>query len=804
VLPVATQTESIGGLAGASGHEQRSLWPFYLLFFVSGFPALLYQIVWQRALFTIYGVNIESVTIIVTVFMLGLGLGSLAGGSLSKRANIPLLAVFAAIELGIAVFGTFSLPIFHAVASFTAGASALGTGLVAFAVLLLPTMLMGSTLPLLVAHLVRRNRNVGESVGALYCVNAFGSALACFAAAYFLMRVFGESGCVRIAAAINACAAGVAFLLYYTFKQPVIDAYPKSNYSNKSRQVIPFFAGAVISGVIGFVALGYEMIWYRMYSFASGRSAASFALLLGWYLAGLAYGSLAIRDLCRGRLSDDLPALLRTGGMIVTFASAAAFAVGPVVSVAVSRAPLGLTYPFVFISAALLGAAFPLASHASIDPADSKAGARLSYLYLSNIIGCASGSYLVGYFAMNSLSTEGVSIVLLSLGLAAGAGLLLAASVPSCKFVEELGMWGGRPRPRRTPWSGCAKRTEQPGGPPYIADFCSEILTQDTSRPLLSVKWCMGLAAAAIVISASWPFYSKLYERLLFKDKFAPASSFQHLVENRDGVIAVTSDNVVFGGGVYDGRISADLVNDNNGIFRAFAVDALHANPRDLLIIGLSAGAWAQVIANNPRVRRITVVEINPGYLQIIRQHSEVASLLRNPKVDIVVDDGRRWLVRNPDKKFDFVLMNTSQHWLAHTSNLLSVEFLQLIRPHLKPGGIHYYNTTFSSEALLTGATVFPYALRVGNFLAVSDSPIVFDKDRWNAALTSYSIEGQPVFDLSKPAHRIALERVLGLADTMHDSRVEQGMHLESRDSILARQNGAALVTDDNMGAEWR
>src|SRR6204780_5735914 len=102
-LPVATETESIGGLAGASGHEQRSLWPFYLLFFLSGFPALLYQIVWQRALFTIYGVNIESITIIVTVFMLGLGLGSLAGGSLSKRANIPLLAVFAAIELGIAV-----------------------------------------------------------------------------------------------------------------------------------------------------------------------------------------------------------------------------------------------------------------------------------------------------------------------------------------------------------------------------------------------------------------------------------------------------------------------------------------------------------------------------------------------------------------------------------------------------------------------------------------------------------------------------------------------------------------------------
>src|ERR1700693_218192 len=82
-------------------------WPC-LFFFLSGFPALLYQIVWQRALFTIYGVNIESVTVIVTAFMLGLGLGSLGGGWLSNRA-VPLLAVFGAVELGISVFGLFSL-----------------------------------------------------------------------------------------------------------------------------------------------------------------------------------------------------------------------------------------------------------------------------------------------------------------------------------------------------------------------------------------------------------------------------------------------------------------------------------------------------------------------------------------------------------------------------------------------------------------------------------------------------------------------------------------------------------------------
>src|SRR5437879_208859 len=101
-----------------------TVWPvYYLLFFVSGFPALLYQIVWERALFTLYGVNIESVTIIVTVFMLGLGLGSLAGGKLSTVASIQTLRAFGFIEFSIGVFGACSLALFKYVAQFTAGAS---------------------------------------------------------------------------------------------------------------------------------------------------------------------------------------------------------------------------------------------------------------------------------------------------------------------------------------------------------------------------------------------------------------------------------------------------------------------------------------------------------------------------------------------------------------------------------------------------------------------------------------------------------------------------------------------------------
>ncbi|HVZ18274.1 MAG TPA: hypothetical protein VG897_14225 [Terriglobales bacterium] len=98
----------------------------------------------------------------------------------------------------------------------------------------------------------------------------------------------------------------------------------------------------------------------------------------------------------------------------------------------------------------------------------------------------------------------------------------------------------------------------------------------------------------------------------------------------------------------------------------------------------------------------------NPGYLRIIEQYTEVASLLKNPKVELYIDDGRRWLIAHPNEKFDAIVMNTTYHFREHASSLLSEDFLQIIRLHLNPGGIHYYNTARSNEVLRTGATVFP------------------------------------------------------------------------------------------------
>lgn len=727
----------------------RDTLPYYVLFFISGFPALLYQIVWQRALFTIYGVNIESVTVIVSAFMAGLGLGSLAGGKLSTVKGLPLLATFGTIETGIGIFGFFSLGIFHRVGSFTAGASTAKTGLVTTALLLFPTILMGSTLPLLVAYFVRVTKNVGESVGLLYCANTFGSALACYLAAVFAMREFGESGSVRAAATLNVIVGGSALLLQrIPTRGRQVDCATKEAAAAPVIRTIPLAAALLLSALVGFISLAYEIVWYRLYSFASGGRASCFALLLAFYLAGIAYGSLVVRDACRQKLRTDPKGAASAFVALVLWAAVASFLVGPAVANAVRYVAYQLTFPFVFVGASLLGAAFPLLSHFAISPID-RAGSKLSYIYLANIIGSASGSLLVGFVLMDHWPIQRICLFLMA------SGILTALLFSLYGHV------------RATRLAICA------------------------------------LAVAVLAFLCSGQLFSNLYEKMLYKRAFSGARPFRHLKETRSGVIAVTQEGIVFGGGAYDGQFSTDLNHDTNGIFRIFALSSFHPQPSEVLMIGLGSGSWAQVVASHPDVKRLTIVEINPGYLELIRQYPQVAGLLHNPKVEIFIDDGRRWLLRNPNKAFDAVVMNTTFHWRAHTSNLLSVEFLRMVRSHLKPGGVLYYNTTWSPEALLTGATVFPYSLRVWNFLAVSDRPIEVDKLRWETCLANYRIEGKPVFDLTDPTQRANLDAVVSLADTLGSKHPARERAMEWGGTIRQRFSGQRLITDDNMGTEW-
>jgi predicted membrane-bound spermidine synthase len=186
----------------------------YAVFLLSGFAAVLYQLVWQRSLFRLLGTSSESVTMVVTAFMLGLGLGSLAGGALTLRARWPLPVIFGLVELGIGGFGLISMRLFAWIASVTSDARGLAIGLVAFSAVLVPTLFMGGTLPILVAYLVRRSGNVGKSVGLLYFVNTLGSAIGSLAAALWILGRLGQAGSVLLAASLNLAVAAAVIGLH--------------------------------------------------------------------------------------------------------------------------------------------------------------------------------------------------------------------------------------------------------------------------------------------------------------------------------------------------------------------------------------------------------------------------------------------------------------------------------------------------------------------------------------------------------------------------------------------------------------
>jgi spermidine synthase len=749
-------------VAARARRQQKPMPWIHILFLCSGFPALIYQIVWQRALFAIYGLNIQSVTIVVSAFMLGLGLGSLAGGALSKSARLPLVVLFAIAELGTAAFGVGSLKLFHWIAEFTARSSPSMTGLAAFSLIIVPTLLMGATLPLLVEHLVRSSQNIGSSVGGLYFANTLGSGVACFVAADVLMRLLGQSGSIQLAASINVLVAAGALVYSFRSKREK-EEIPRSerpmelSVSQTQDRLLPFPLALACAAFCGFAALAYEIIWYRLLTFATGDTARVFASLLGSYLLGLALGSRLVERYSE-RQQNQGAAVNMLGGLI--FASAIlGFAVSPAVAFAMKFVSLVSTstatapaYLIVLLSicvgAFLFGAIFPLIAHVSVDPA-SRAGAALSFLYSANIVGSTLGSFVVGFVLMDYLSLFSISLLLLV------GGVSFAAVV---------------------------------------------LATSGRSTGRLKLGAAFGVAAASLVVIGSRPVLSTIYDRLLFKSQY-PKVHFQQVVEGRSGTIGVTPSGAVFGGGVYDGRFNVDLMHDVNIITRPYALSAFHPAPRRVLMIGLGSASWAQIVAEQPQLEELRVVEINPGYLKLIPQHPAVASLLGNPKVRITIDDGRRWLVRNPGQRFDAIVMNTTFHWRNHISNLLSVDFLRIARQHLNPGGVLFYNTTGSEDVMATGLEVYPYALRFLNCLAVSDSPIVFDRVRWKAVLLSYVIDGKHVIDSNDPKQMARLDEVVNIKE---DATGRQPFSIENDDQLRKRLQGRLIITDDNMGVEWR
>jgi predicted membrane-bound spermidine synthase len=729
--------------------DPRELKALLALFFLSGFPALIYQLVWQRALFRIFGVNIESVTVTVTAFMLGLGLGSLAGGLISRKQKLSPLLILAGIEGLTGLFGHFSMGIFERAGTLVLGEPLIVTAAVTLGLVLIPTLLMGATLPLLVGYAVRVSSSVGNSVGRLYYVNTLGAGAVCLLAALVLFP-FQQSmqGAVDLAVAMNAVIALAACVVHMRGRKQAQEQ-PVAIESAAVLQ-LKFVPMLALSFLSGFVSLSYEIFFFRTVSYASGSSSADFTFTLGAYLIGLAAGARVTAEACRNGKDVGKQAIVST--LVATGIGLAFLPLlqrTDVFSLGGRYLDTAVAIFLIYLMGRAWGRLLPSLAHLGI-AADGQAGMKTAWLYLTNIFGSVAGSVLTGFYLMDH------------------AGLV--------KISQLLGVGGV---------------------------LCVALLA--FALPMAWKQKLKHMAAAGIMAAVAVPLAPVLsvqvLENLLWKGSAEAAGPFVDVVENRSGILTVDQNEVLYGTGIYDGMFNTSLIHGKNGLLRPYALSYYNPFPKKVLEIGLASGSWAQVIAHNPDVDHLTIVEINPGYVDLIAKRPEVASLLKNPKATIIIDDGRRWLRLHPEEKFDAIISNTTYNFRAHATNLLSVEFLDLVKAHLNSGGTFFYNATDSARVQRTGCTTFKHGARFMNHMILSDQPLALDAERWKVSLAAQKIDGVPVLDLGREEGRQFFDKLDGIAEADYPGH---GRIVEHCPSILARTEGLRLITDDNMGTEWR
>lgn len=508
---------------------------------------------------------------------------------------------------------------------------------------------------------------------------------------------------------------------------------------------------AILVGFGGFISLSYEMIWYRTFSVMTMGAAYAFPLLLGAFLLGIAFGSHLARDFCGDDDAFD-PAQLRKVGYFVLAGNAVAVSVLPAMA---HLRGMGLDpgiglLPVVF-GAGILGAQLPLISHYGVTP-DERAGKGVSLLYVANIGGSVTGTLFTGLVLFDFVPLPTINLLMFGLGLLMSAGALLAGaeSRSAAAFAKAVG-------------------------------------------PALLV----GLPLALFLPS------DRIWERVHYADEYREDLELTHVVETKSGVIFVDPYDRIYGGGAYDGDFNIDPRDDRNHVLRPYAMGLFHPDPKRVLMIGLASGSWATIVANHPDVEEFVIIEINSGYLDLISKYPTHAKLLDDPRVTIVIDDGRRWLNRHPDEKFDVVMANATIYWRSQATSLISREFLEIVKQHLEPGGLYMWNITGSERAMKTTFDVFEHGARFQSMMVAGPDPIDLDWDRFRNELLNWTIWGEPVLDADDPDDVAFVDETLDISDDPKDPELLFEWTFESKEELMERVGDRRSITDDNMGGEW-
>jgi spermidine synthase len=706
-----------------------------LLFAASGCAALIYEMVWFHLVALVVGASAISVAVLLCSFMGGMALGSWLLPRLAPTAH-PL-RIIAVLEAGIAMLGIaipIALPYVQQAYVAIVGygfGAVLLRAAVCALILTPPTMLMGATLP--IAARLR-----GVDVGRLYTMNLAGGAIGTAIAGFYLLRVFDVHVASGVAIAINLAIAMAGWAL----SRREVEVH-QEQHASEVRVPSSLYAAA---GLSGFTALGAEVVWTRQLSLLFGASVYTFSLILAVFLGGLAIGgSLGAR--AARRSSEPAIALGR-----VQLALALAIAAGAwlIVNVLPQWQPTRSFLPAVHASPALTFGFDALRCAVAMLPATILWGASFPLT-----IAAAKGSVA----SINALNTAGAL---------AGAILVTLVAIPSfgSQRAQQLLV--------------------------LLAALSSVIILKRIS--MLSVASVVAFISVFSVPDV--PGRLIAYGRSV--NSYDSIKQFLYLAEGATASIAVTEG--VAGAKQFHiaGKVEASDMDVDMRLERMLGhIPALlHPNPRSVLIVGVGAGITAGALSIHPEVERIVICEIERMVPASARQYfgSENHHVFDDPRVQLVYDDARHYL-QTTAERFDVITTDPIHPWVRGAATLYSLEYLQIARDHLKPGGIvtqwvPLYETNLRSvkSEIATFARVFP------------------DTTLWNPDLLE---EGYDLVALGRvaeqPISEAAIDARIGAAPRVQQS-LDQ-VKLPTGASILATYAGRArelapLLADAEINRE--
>lgn len=505
-----------------------------------------------------------------------------------------------------------------------------------------------------------------------------------------------------------------------------------------------------ISFWTGFCSLSLEIAWVRLYGYANQSTPQAFAYVLAIYLLGIAIGAQLGKKICR---SPDRTAIERAAVWALVLAGAIAvvgpwaYMLSPALALDDLVAPLGI-----FLTAGSLSVLFPITHHLGT-PAQMSAehggkGRHFSRVYLLNVVGAALGPLFTGYVLLEYLSiTQVFTALAVVVGLAALAAWGMFGATRGMGATLLAGVMGGL------------------------------VVTFGFARAAWSDPNAMAVAFATV-----------------------GEGTVVAVNESRHGIITIAKvpasdkqpfdDYAVYGGNVYDGKTNVSLERNTNGLERPLALHVLRPDAKRVLVLGLSIGSWLTVVEGFPGVDQIDVVEINPGYLSMAQGFGPQKRALEDPRVTVVVDDARRWLQYHPDRRYDLILMNTTWHWRANSSMLLSQEMMQLISRHLADRGVVTFNATGSLDAFFTASTVFKEVRRYQNFIYGAN---------WDPFTPASQAEAWRVLE------QVTVDGQLGFEESSGSiARFASIPFVRLDEDVKNSSRPPELITDDNMLVEYR